>query len=100
MMAKIITALGYTAETAPVVVVPPAPRARVTVVLGALALKKYYPNLRGGPGQWLKTESGDDVLVTYSPEYILRFGTVTPALTKLKQEMWLSLKAAKQRLVG
>ena len=97
MMAKIIAAMGKTAETAPVVVVPPPPKAKVHVVLGGLALKLYFPGLKGAPGQWLKAEGGEDVLVTYSPEYILRFGTVTPAVKKMKQDMWTSLKAVVQR---
>ena len=50
------------------------------------------------PGQWQKTPDGRDVLITYSPAYILRFGTVTPAVQKIKQDMWLSLKAVRQRL--
>ena len=97
MMAKIITAMGKTVETAPVIVAPPLPKARVYVVLGGLALKTYFPSLRGAPGQWLKAEGGEDVLVTYSPEYILRFGMVTPAVKKMKQDMWTSLKAVVQR---
>ena len=96
MMAKILTALGK--SDAPIVVAPPAPQAKVTVVLGGLALKKYFPGMKGEPGQWQKTPEGRDVLITYSPEYILRFGTVTPAVQKIKQDMWLSLKAVKQRL--
>ena len=96
MMAKILTALGK--PDAPIVVVPPVPQAKVTVVLGGLALKKYFPGMRGEPGQWQKTPDGRDVLITYSPEYILRFGTVTPAVQKIKQDMWLSLKAVRQRL--
>ena len=96
MMAKILTALGK--ADAPIVVTPPAPQAKVTVVLGGLALKKYFPGMKGEPGQWQKTPEGRDVLITYSPEYILRFGTVTPAVQKIKQDMWLSLKAVKQRL--
>ena len=96
MMAKILTALGK--SDAPIVVVPPAPKAKITVVLGGLALKKYFTGMRGEPGQWQKTPEGRDVLITYSPEYILRFGTVTPAVQKIKQDMWLSLKAVRQRL--
>ena len=98
MVAKIIQALGLTAETAPVVVAPPVPKAKIVVVLGGLALKKYLPGMRGEPGQWLRTPKGTDVLVTYSPEYILRFATVTPAVQKIKQDMWRSLKAVVQRL--
>ena len=96
MMAKIMNALGKPA--APIVVAPPVPQAKVTVVLGGLALKKYFPGMKGEPGQWQKTPDGRDVLITYSPAYILRFGTVTPAVQKIKQDMWTSLKAVKQRL--
>ena len=96
MMAKIMNALGK--PDAPIVVAPPVPQAKVTVVLGGLALKKYFPGMKGEPGQWQKTPDGRDVLITYSPAYILRFGTVTPAVQKIKQDMWTSLKAVKQRL--
>ena len=95
MMAKILNALGK--ADAPIVIAPPVPRAKVTVVLGGLALKKYFPGMRGEPGQWQKTPEGRDVLVTYSPEYILRFGTVTPAVQEMKKDMWTSLKAVVQR---
>ena len=98
MMAKIITALGRTAENTPVAVAPPVPKARIVVILGGRAMKKYYPDMRGEPGQWIRLPTGEEVLVTYSPEYILRFGTVTPAVQKLKQDMWRSLKAVVQRL--
>lgn len=98
MMAKIIGAMKRTAENSPIVVEPPMPRAKVLVVLGGRALKKYFPAQKAEPGQWFRTPGGRDVLVTYSPEYILRFGTVTPAVQKLKQDMWRSLKAVVQRL--
>ena len=98
MMAKILNALGE--PEAPIVIVPPVPKARVTVVLGGLALKRYFPSMRGEPGQWQKTSDGRDVLITYSPEYILRFGAVTPAVERIKRDMWRSLKAVKQRLLA
>lgn len=96
MMAKILNALGR--PNAPIVVVPPMPKAKVVVVLGGRALRLYFPELKGEPGQWVKLPTGEDVLITYSPEYILRFGAVTPAVQKLKQDMWRSLKAVAQRL--
>ena len=71
--------------------------ARIYVVLGSLALRKWFPEIKAAPGMWVKTRSGCDVLVTYSPEYILRFGTVTPAVEKIKKDMWVSLKAVAQR---
>ena len=100
MMAKIVTALGKTADAAPVVVEPPLPDARAYVVLGALALKKYFPGLRGEPGQWVKSSDGKDVLVTYSPAFILRFPTVTDAVKRIKRDMWNSLKGVMQRVNG
>ena len=96
MMSKILNALGK--PDTPVVIAPPVPQAKVTVVLGGLALKKFFPGMKGEPGQWQKTTDGRDVLITYSPAYILRFGTITPAVEKIKQDMWRSLKAVKQRI--
>ncbi len=97
MMAKAITALGKTDETAPIIIVPPLPKAKLYVVLGGLALRKFFPELRGEPGDWLKSTRGENVLVTYSPEYILRFSEVTPAVRKIKEEMWRNLKSILKR---
>lgn len=97
MISKITAALKTTAELAPVVDSSPLPEARIYVVLGSLALRKWFPEIKAAPGMWVKTRSGCDVLVTYSPEYILRFGTVTPAVEKIKKDMWVSLKAVAQR---
>ena len=98
MMAKIIGAMHATVETAPVIVAPPRPKARISIVLGGLALRKWFPGVGAAPGQWVRTGTGEDILVTYSPEYILRFGAVTPAVEKIKREMWTSLKGVMQRL--
>lgn len=98
MMTKIVVALGKTPETAPVVHEGELPAAKVHVVLGSAALKKWFPGLRAAPGQWVSTDRAKNVLVTYSPTYILRFGTVTPAVQKVKKEMWTSLKSVLQRL--
>ena len=98
MMAKIILAMGKTAESAPVVIEAPVPPAKIAVALGAVALRKFFPALRGSPGQWLKTADGRDVLVSNSPEEILRFGEVTPAVKRIKMEMWRNLKVVMQRV--
>ena len=98
MMAKIVTAMHETPETAPIVFTGERPPAKMYVVLGSEAMKKWYPGMRGAPGQWLRGRNGEDVLLTYSPEYLLRFGAATPALMKLKREMWTSLKGVMQRL--
>lgn len=97
MISKITAALKTSAELAPVVDSSPLPDAGIYVVLGSLALRKWFPEIKAAPGMWVKTRSGSDVLVTYSPEYILRFGTVTPAVEKIKKDMWVSLKAVAQR---
>ena len=98
MMAKIVTAMHETPESAPIVFTGEKPPAKMYVVLGSEAMKKWYPGMRGAPGQWLRGRNGEDVLLTYSPEYLLRFGAATPALMKLKREMWTSLKGVMQRL--
>ena len=98
MMAKIVTAMHETPESAPIVFNGERPPAKLYVVLGSEAMKKWYPGMRGAPGQWLRGRNGEDVLLTYSPEYLLRFGAATPALMKLKREMWTSLKGVMQRL--
>ena len=98
MMAKIVTAMHETPETAPIVFTGERPPAKMYVVLGSEAMKKWYPGMRGAPGQWLRGRDGEDVLLTYSPEYLLRFGAATPVLMKLKREMWTSLKGVMQRI--
>lgn len=97
MMAKIVLALGKTAEAAPIVIAPPIPEARAYVFLGAKALAKYQPDLRLAENCWGKSAKGRDILLVKSPEEIVRFATVTPALQKIKQEMWRSLKGLRQR---
>ena len=100
MMKKIVAAMKKDERSAPVLVDPPLPPAKVYVVLGSFALRKFFPALRGAPGQWLKAESGADVLVSNSPEFILRFGVETDAVKKIKQDMWRSLKTVVQRLAS
>ena len=97
MVAKIVKALGKTPETAPVVLERPFPAAKIYIVLGGLAMRKFFPEIKGAPGKWAKAKTGEEVLITYSPEYILRFVEVTPAVQKMKEDMWRSLKTAMQR---
>lgn len=100
MMTKIIEGMHKTVESAPIVCDRPVPKAKVYVILGAQALRKFQPNLKAAPGQRLRSEKGAEVLVTYSPEYILRFKTVTPAVQKMKGEMWIPLRALGERFKG
>ena len=98
MLSKIVLAMKRTSETAPLLIEPPLPRAKVYVVLGGLALKKFFPGLSGAPGQWRTSETGAEALITYSPEYILRFASVTSAVMRMKNEMWRSLRILMQRI--
>ena len=100
MVAKIITALGRTADNTPVVIAPPIPKAKIYVFLGFAALRKYMPTLKIEENTWGKSPKGKDILVVRDPEEILRFSSVTPAVQKIKQDMWRSLKAVVQRLKG
>ena len=51
MMAKIVTAMHETPESAPIVFNGGKPPAKMYVVLGSEAMKKWYPGMRGAPGQ-------------------------------------------------
>ena len=98
MMARIVTALGLTPETAPVVFAKPVPKAKAYVLLGPAALRKFMPDVHAAYGTWFKSPKGADVLYTRAPAEVLRFATVTPAVEKLKREMWASLKGVLKRI--
>ena len=98
MMAKIVVALGQSPETAPVAVAPPLPHARFYVFLGRRALLKYIPGARAEENKWFKTPKGMDALYVKTPEDIVRYETVTPAIQKIKREMWEALKTISARL--
>lgn len=98
MISKITAAMGRTPDTAPVIVDSPRPDAKIYVVLGDRALKKWFPGLRASPGMWISGREGETALVTYSPNFFLRFGEVTPTVKKIKSDMWNSLKGVLQRL--
>ena len=99
MVSKILPAMGATAESAPLVIQAPLPKAKVYVVFGYGALKKFFPEASGAPGQWLMPSGANaEILITYSPDYILRFGEVNDVVKKFKQEMWKSLKVVMQKV--
>ena len=100
MMAKIVTAMKKTAETAPIVFNGERPAAKAYVLLGSGALRKWLPGVKGAPGEWVKDQAGNGYLVTYSPEFILRMGPPTPAVKEIKMKMWTSLKGVMQRVVS
>ena len=100
MVARITAALKTTPEAAPLVVAPPLPKSRIYVVLGGLALRKWFPGRNLSPGEWFKSDAGADVLVTYSPEYLRRFSPGSMELKKTKLAMWASLKTIEKRLAN
>ena len=75
----------------------PLPSAKVCVVLGSNALGQIVPGGACQPGSWTKTPSGADALVTYSPEFILRFSDGSKEQKECKRKMWDSLKSALSR---
>lgn len=100
MMAKIVAALHESAATAPVVSQGTMPRAKAYIVLGARALKKWFPERNAEPGAKFEADDGTEVSVTYSPNYILRFKTVTPAVKRIKESMWMTIKSAARKIGG
>jgi len=100
IMRKVTEALGETSESAPVVFAPPFPKAKVSVILGGRALKKWFPGRNAAPGQWVQGLSGEEALVSFSPEYILRLSADGEEIKKVKRRMWTDLKAAHRKAKG
>ena len=100
MMTKIVLALGKTNKTAPVVFEGELPKAKAYIVLGSLALKKWLPDVKATPGQWISTAISPNVMVTYSPSYILRYAVVTAEVKEMKKKMWLAIKSVLQRIAS
>ena len=94
---KSLERLGKTAESAPLITDGPIPRTKIAIVMGARALKKWFPGVNAGPGQWVRMESGGEAAVTFSPEKIVRFKEMTPALNAMKRGLWDTFKSAMQR---
>lgn len=98
MMTKIVEKLGYSLATTPVVYETPVPKADFYIVLGTRALAKFLPEKHFAYDTWFKTEKGVEMLFTRAPSDILRFKTVTPAIMKIKKDMWNSIKAVAEKL--
>ena len=102
MMARIVNWMAGVMKVAPesikIVTEPPRPPASLYVVLGARALERFLPGMKGAPGHWLRSEDGKDVLVTYSPEYFQRFRVLPAAIKLQKKEMQGHLENAMQRI--
>ena len=74
------------------------PNARVLIVLGADALRKWLPGVLARPGQWVK-RGETPALVTASPTKTYRFfGNDPDKIHKLKLRLWADLKAALARI--
>ena len=74
------------------------PNARVLIVLGADALRKWLPGVLARPGQWVK-RGETPALVTASPTKTYRFfGNDPDKIRKLKLRLWADLKTALARI--
>ncbi len=102
MISKAVAAMKKTPETAPVVFDGTLPAAKIYIVLGREALKKWFPGVHAAPGQWRKGRMGEDILVSYSPDFILRFSRPgvpdSKSTVDMKRELWTSLKGVMQRI--
>ena len=95
MMERIYAALKLAPGSASVVTEGPVPAADKVVVLGGLALKKFLPGAQCQPGSWVKTPwPGGHALVTYSPEYILRFSEGSREQLAAKRQLWTALNSS------
>ncbi|MCQ2368333.1 MAG: hypothetical protein MJ109_04925 [Kiritimatiellae bacterium] len=98
MLDKIIEAMGKTRGTAPLLTgYDPKvfPRAKVYIVMGSAALKKFMPDMRVKYFANAKSAGGRQVHFTYSPDYITRFDQKDPSIISIKIQMWRALKQLK-----
>ena len=94
MMANVIKAMKTTPENAPIVFTGEKPKAKIYIVLGEKALAQWYDGVSLAYGGWFK-DVDSEVLLTYSPEFIYRFGVnLSAAMVAKKREMWVSLQEA------
>lgn len=94
--AEIVCKIAAALKIEPTTVVEgPLPDARVYVVLGSEANRKFFPGERTGPGNYLPRHP--NVYVTYSPELFVRLGVDAPEVQSRKREMWKGLKGVMQR---
>ena len=100
MMANVIKAMKTTPENAPIVFTGEKPKAKIYIVLGEKALAQWYDGVSLAYGGWFK-DVDSEVLLTYSPEFIYRFGVNLSAAMKAKKwEMWKSLQEAMGKVSG
>ena len=97
---KITKWMKRTPDTAPLVTEPPLPPARAYLVFGWNARRKFFPEIRGGPGAWLKAAGGAYVMITYSPEHLLLFSRDSREYKAEYNAMVGNLKAFRQRMEG
>ncbi len=98
MMGKIVAALKSDDAHSPIAVRLPLPKARLYVFLGRATLRKFLPQVSVEENDWFRTPKNVEALLVKSPEEIVRFATVTPALRRIKEEMWRALKTIHQHL--
>ena len=95
MMERIYAAMKLDVSRVRLVTEAPLPPADKVVVLGGLALKKFLPGVQCQPGSWVKAPwGGGHALVTYSPEYILRFSEGSREQLAAKRSLWAALCSA------
>lgn len=97
MMEKVAAYMGKTLETAPLVCDGGLPHAKIHIVLGSTALKKWFPGKRAAPGQWFDAGGGAEAVVTRSPDRVLK-ATTKETLLDLKKEMQAVFKTVLQRI--
>lgn len=73
-------------------------RARVIVMLGSDAMKKWLPTARPIRGAW-QTIDGVPAITTFSPDFIFtHFQPDSPHMNAAKRDMWNDIKSAVARL--
>lgn len=93
-LSKARLGLGVSEDEAPLAVAQPVPNAAVYIMMGVRALRMFAPGSAAEFGRMGVSRGGRKYILTYSPDEITRFGTVSPAVEKMKKTTWLSFKLA------
>lgn len=97
LLAKARAALRRTEQETPLVFEGELPLARYYVVLGKLALQKWFPEYHPVMDRFFTLRDGRRALYLYSPDEIFRYNAASKAVKDMKVTLWGGMKKVEER---
>ncbi len=97
LLAKARAALRRTEQETPLVYEGELPQARYYVVLGKLALQKWFPGYHPVMDRFFTLRDGRRALYLYSPDEIFRYNSASKAVKDMKVTLWGGMKKVEER---